>query len=362
MRGVLKSLLLMAAVVLLPGVALAQVGQIAGVVRDSSGAVMPGVTVEVTSPALIEKVRSTITDDNGRYQIPALPVGTYSVTFALSGFSTSKRDNILITSDFTAPVNGQLAVGNLTDTVTVTAEAPSVDVQNARVQTVFQGDDIAQLPTERDLAGLMNLVPALVPNPGTGICNGGIGGFCNPLAPAFNAHVSGNDTDGLNQGRIMVDGMSINRGGTAQGINMNTGVTNGISIDTANVQEVAFTLSGALGESETGGASINIVPRTGGNRFTGEYFSSYTGTRLFDRNRDRRLSETPDTQEYIYDYDVNGAVGGPIMRDRIWFYLQGRKRADEQYPNGGTVPGFANLNEGKFAANYIPDRSRGWLT
>ena len=362
MRGVLRSLLLIAAVLLSPGSAFAQVGSIAGVVRDTSGSVVPGVNVEVTSPALIEKVRSTVTDNDGRYQIPALPVGTYTVTFALSGFSTVKRDNIAITSDFTAPVNAQMAVGNIAETVVVTAVSPAVDVQNARVQTVFQGDEVANLPTERDLAGLMNLVPGLTPNPGNGICNGGIGIFCNPLAPAFNSHVSGNDTDGLNQGRIMVDGMSINRGGSAQGINLNTGVTNGISIDTANVQEVAFTLSGALGESETGGASINIVPRTGGNRFTGEYFSSYTGTRLFDRNRGTRLSDTPDTQEYIKDYDVNGAFGGPIKRDRFWFYLQGRKRGDEQYPNGGTVPGFANLNEGKFAANYVPDRARGWLT
>jgi hypothetical protein len=363
MRGWFKPLLsLIAAVVFLPGIAYAQVGSVAGIVRDSSGGVVPGVTVEVTSPALIEKVRSATTDDSGRYQITALPVGTYGITFTLQGFSVVRRDNIQITSDFTAPVNVQLAVGNLTETVSVVAESPAVDVQNARVQTVFQGDDIAELPTERDLAGLMNLVPALVPNPGTGICNGGIGGFCNPLAPAFNAHVSGNDTDGLNQGRIMVDGMSINRGGSAQGINLNSGVTNGISIDTANVQEIAFTLSGALGESETGGASINIVPRTGGNRFTGEFFTSYTGTKLFDRNRGTHLSDTPANQPYIKDYDVNGSVGGPVLRDRLWFYTLARKRGDEQYPSGGTVPGFENLNVGKWGANYVPNRERGWLT
>jgi hypothetical protein len=360
MRRLLTSLPLLTIVLFLPSVAYAQVGNVAGTVRDASGAVMPGVSVEVTSPALIEKVRSTVTDAGGRYQITALPVGTYAVTFALQGFSTIKRENIALTSDFTAPVNVQMVVGSITETVSVTAQAATVDVQSARVQTVFQGDDIAQLPTERDVAGLMNLVPAL--STSIGVCNGGIGIFCNPLAPAFNSHVSGADTDGLNQGRIMVDGMSINRGGSGQGINLNSGITNGISIDTANVQEVSFQLSGALGESETGGASINIVPKTGGNRFTGEYFTSYTGTRLFDRNRKTRLSETPDTQEYILDYDVNGAIGGPIKRDRFWFFLQARKRADEQYPNGGTVAGFANANEGKFAANYVPDRSRGWLT
>jgi hypothetical protein len=354
--------LLLAAVLFLPSAAYAQVGSVAGTVRDSSGAVMPGVSVEVTSPALIEKVRTAITDDTGRYQITALPVGTYTMTFALQGFSTVKRENIALTSDFTAPVNVQMAVGDIVETVRVVAESPRVDVQNARVQQVFQGEDIAQLPTQRDLASLMTLVPALTPNPGNGICEGGLGIFCNPLAPAFNAHTSGLDTDGLNQGRVMVDGMSINRGGSGQGINLNTGITNGISIDTANAQEVAFTLSGALGESETGGASINIVPRTGGNRFSGDYYTNYTSARMFDRNRDTRLSETPANQPYVKDWEISGSFGGPIKRDRFWFYMQGRKSGNEQYPNGGTVPGFANLNEGKFAANYVPDRNQGWLT
>ena len=108
MRGSLRSLFV-AAMLCIPGVALAQVGSVAGIVRDGSGAVMPGVTVEVTSPALIEKVRSTTTDNSGRYQIAALPVGTYSITFALTGFSTVKRDDIVISSDFTAPVNATLS-------------------------------------------------------------------------------------------------------------------------------------------------------------------------------------------------------------------------------------------------------------
>jgi len=92
-----------------------------------------------------------------------------------------------------------------------------------------------------------------------------------------------------------------------QGINLNTGATNGIAFDTANVQELTFTLSGALGESETGGATITIVPRTGGNRFAGSYFTSYTNDNFFDRNRGTRLSNTPATQDLVKDYDVNGA-------------------------------------------------------
>jgi hypothetical protein len=125
MRGLLKPLLLLAVVLLVPISAYAQAtGSIAGVVRDPSNAVIPGVTVEVSSPALIEKVRSTTTDSNGRYQITALPVGTYKITFALQGFNTVARENIVLNADFTAPVNVQLAVGNLTDVVTVVAETP----------------------------------------------------------------------------------------------------------------------------------------------------------------------------------------------------------------------------------------------
>ena len=366
MRGLLKPLLLLAVVLLVPISAYAQAtGSIAGVVRDPSNAVIPGVTVEVSSPALIEKVRSTTTDSNGRYQIPALPVGTYKITFALQGFNTVARENITLNADFTAPVNVQLAVGNLTDVVTVVAETPAVDVQNARVQYVFSGNDIADLPTTRDLGGLLNLVPSVVNNNGT--CTGGVGLFCNGIAPAFNSHVSGLDFDGQNQGRIVVDGMTINRGAaTAVGINQNTGATNGIAFDTANVQELTFTLSGALGESETGGSAITIVPRTGGNRFAGSYFTSYLDDQFFDRNRKTRLSETPATQDTVYDLNITGSFGGPIKKDKLWFFVNGRKYKNEKYPNGGTVGGFANLNEGQFAMNYQPLRGDGskdyWLT
>src|SRR4029079_1864917 len=237
MRGLTRPLLVLTAVLLVPCAAYAQ-SSIAGIVRDASGAVMPGVTVEASSPALIEKVRTTTTDDSGRYQITVLPVGTYKVTFALQGFSTGERDNVILTTDFTANVNAQLSVGNIAETVSVVAESPSVDIQNAKVLYVFTGDEISNLPTERDLGGLLNLVPSVTTNQGR--CTGGVGAFCNGIAPAFNSHVSALDADGQNQGRIVVDGMTINRGAAPQGINLNTGATNGIAFDTANVQELTF--------------------------------------------------------------------------------------------------------------------------
>src|SRR5688572_7083 len=215
MRRVLRPILsaLATAIFLLPGTAYAQGGgSIAGIARDTSGGVVPGVTVEVTSPALIEKVRSTTTDSNGRYQITGLPVGTYTVTFTLTGFSSVRRENVQVSSDFTAEVRAEMSVGDLKEVVSVVAEAPVVDVQNARVQQVFQGADIANLPTQRDIPSLLLLVPALTVDPGRGTCTGGVGIFCNPMAPAFNSHTSGLDADGQAQGRVLVDGMVINGG------------------------------------------------------------------------------------------------------------------------------------------------------
>src|SRR2546423_443450 len=130
MRRPLKlTLAIVAFLILAPRTAFAQEGQIAGTVRDSSDAVIPGVVVEVTSPALIGRVRSTTTDGNGQYRITNLPVGTYTVTFTLEGFSKQQRDNVVLTTGFTAPVNASMAIGQRSETITVVGEAPTVDVQ-----------------------------------------------------------------------------------------------------------------------------------------------------------------------------------------------------------------------------------------
>jgi hypothetical protein len=367
MRRLLWSVLplVAAAIFLVPHTASAQVGSVAGVVRDASDAVLPGVTVEVTSPALIEKVRSTVTDNStGRYQITNLPVGTYTVTFTLTGFSVVRQTNVIVTSDFTAQVNAKMTVGGLNQTVEVKAEAPIVNVTTPGVQQVLQGAEIGDLPTQRDIPSLLNLVPGFQTSSLRGACNGGVGLFCNPTVPLFNAHTSPNDTDGQNQGRIMVDGMSINMGRAGTGINENVGQANGIVLNTAAAQEVAFTLSGSLGESETGGAAINIVPRTGGNRFTGGYALTYTNISFFDRNTGSRLRWSPTAgnldpsnteNSFVYDYDMTGTFGGPIKKDRLWFYLQGRKQDQQKFP-GGQDPGALNKNAYKFAANWDPIR------
>ena len=226
MNRVLKGFLTFAAlVVLFPAAALAQEGSIAGTARDTSGAVMPGVTVEATSPALIEKIRTTVTDNNGQYRLTNLPVGQYSVTFTLGGFAPQKFDAVALTSGFTAPVNVTMAVGGLTDTVTVTGVTPTVDVQNARQAVTFDGDDLRELPTARNVNSLLQLTPGISSNYRSGqgfgepgICVGGIGVFCNPGLNGFNvgdndASLGGGDrTTNLQQGRVLVDGVPVNGG------------------------------------------------------------------------------------------------------------------------------------------------------
>jgi hypothetical protein len=155
-----QRLILSGALLLMPATVLAQsvsTGLITGVVRDTSGAVLPGVTVEAASPALIERLRSAVSDSSGVYRITDLRPGTYSVTFTLAGFSTLRRDKVELTTGFTATVNGDLAVGNLAETITVSGAAPTVDTQNE---------------PQVDLFNILNASPIL--------------GITTRLGPAFN--------------------------------------------------------------------------------------------------------------------------------------------------------------------------------
>ncbi|MGE5099640.1 MAG: carboxypeptidase regulatory-like domain-containing protein, partial [Deltaproteobacteria bacterium] len=359
-RALVKVVLTCAALaVFLPAAAFAQEGQIAGTVRDASNAVMPGVTVEATSPALIEKVRSTTTDTKGQYQITNLPVGTYTVTFTLSGFTKQQRDGVVLTSGFTAPVNATMSVGQVAETVVVSGEAPTVDVRNAREVISLTGQEIKDLPTARNVNSLLEVTPAINSNyrPTTafgspGVCVGGIGVFCNPGVNGFN--VGDTDTTNLAQGRVMVDGQVVNSAlGTAQPV---VGQTGGYTADIANAAEVNIQVTGALGDSETGGSAINIVPKTGGNRFAGDYNTTYTQKSWFGNNTSAYPSVPALFQAVISDHDVSGSYGGPIKRDKLWFFAVGRDQGIHKLPVG--IDFWPNLWEGQWGYNYQPDRSK----
>src|SRR5215210_7375188 len=176
MRDVLRrSSAVVVGLLLLPAAAFAQAA-ITGVVRDTSGAVLPGVTVEAASPVLIEKVRSVVSDDTGQYRIVDLRPGTYSVTFSLPGFSTVRREGIELSGTFVATVNGDLKVGALEETITVTGETPIVDVQSAKIQQTVSKDILAAIPTSRNTNGLQSLIPGMSTNTDSGGISGGTGG------------------------------------------------------------------------------------------------------------------------------------------------------------------------------------------
>jgi hypothetical protein len=372
-RCVRVTIAVAAFLILLPVAALAQQGgNIAGTVRDAQGAVMPGVLVEATSPALIEKVRSATTDESGQYRITNLPVGTYSVSFTLEGFTKQQRNDVVLTTSFTAPVNAVMAVGQRSELVTVTAETPTVDVQNARQVATIAGEDIRDLPTTRNIRSILTLTPGLTATGLGADCVGGVGVWCNNNIYNLSSHTATNDDDGGAQGRVMVDGTIINTGGGA-GI---MGMTGGYVADVANAQEVNVQISGALGESETGGAAINIIPRTGGNRYSGNYFLSFTrGDFNLDGSRregglfsgswfSKNTSQFPEINSgypLIRDYDTSGAFGGPIKRDRLWFFSTARAWQKDAWSRN-TDRIWDNKNAGIWGMNYQPDRSQGPLT
>jgi hypothetical protein len=231
---------------------------ITGVVRDTSGAVLPGVTVEASSDALIEKTRAAVTDGSGLYRIVDLRPGIYDVTFTLPGFSTHKREGIELSADFNATVNADLRVGSLEETITVTGESPIVDVTSARRARTLDSDLVQALPTARGYAALMVLIPSMVQSGG---------GTPNvQLSPGM--VVFGGRGGRGNEGRAQVDGLNT-------GASLNGGGVSGYRQDVENAQEVAITTAGGLGETEVGGPTINIVPRTGGNTFKSHFF--FTG-------------------------------------------------------------------------------------
>jgi hypothetical protein len=339
MRQSRQILLVVSMILALPLSAYAQ-ASIAGVVKDASGAVLPGVTVEATSPVLIEKARTAVTDGAGQYRIVDLRAGAYTVSFTLVGFSAVRREGIELTGSFTAVVNADLKVGALAETITVSGETPIVDTQSVRRQTTISGDLITAIPSARSYAGLMTLMPNTVVATGA----------ASDVQVVPGMVVFGGAGGRSNEGRLQLDGISV-------GSAFNGGGVSAYIADVGNAQEVALTTSGGLGEAEVGGPSLNVVPKTGGNTVKGNvYLSGVTegmiGSNYTDDLKARGLS-TPGSNTKIWDF--NGAVGGPIRKDRLWFFYTLRDEGSHR-----TVPNmFANLNAGDPTKwTYAADRNR----
>ena len=294
------------AVIACPAVARAQ-SAIAGVVRDTSGAVLPGVTVEAASEALIERTRSATTDGQGQYKIIDLRPGIYSVTFTLPGFSTVKRDGVELPSNFTAQINADLQVGSLEETINVSGQSPVVDVQNAVQQTVLTRQMLDAVPTGRSVPTLGALLP------GARLALPDVGGTSGMQNRDLTVHGSdGRDTT------FQVDGMTLN------GLEGDGSVQS--YFNDMMFEEVSYQTSAITAEVSSGGVRANMIPKDGGNTFKGALFTSAANenmqsNNLTDELRARGL-RAPDRLNKVWD--VNISEGGPIRRDRLWFFASYR--------------------------------------
>lgn len=355
--GTVPTIVVFGAALLTPTLAAAQAATnatIAGVARDSTGSVLPGVTVEVESPALIEKIRSALTDNQGSYRIVSLPPGTYTVTFTLSGFRTFRREGIELTTGFTAPVNAELSIGDLTETVTVAAASPVVDVQNTRSVNVIRQELLQALPTNQSLQGFATLTV------GVQSATVDVGG---------NQHERDTLTfAGRPPQKLLQDGVLINNlGGNGDG------QFGSYSVNVQAMQEVALELGSTSAENRWGGVAINYIPREGSNRFSGLVDLAYGDrnlqwSNLNDQMRSRFVTTSAEAKA-LWDYAVT--FGGPVQPDRLWFFGAARyfggqefqatnfyNKLDDVYlgsPSSGVVAYEADTSRRAFTDNHFAD-------
>ena len=326
MRSFARLLLALAGIALLPALAAAQTSAIAGTVKDATGGVLPGVTVEVTSPALIEKTRSSVTDGSGQFKIDALRPGTYSITFVLPGFNTVKRDGIELTSDFTATINGEMRVGAVEETITVAAESPVVDVQNITTRTVMTREVLDVIPTGRNIQAVGIMIP------GTTIAQGGGGALSRDVGGSGSLQQSPLQYRGSGDSVQTIEGMRLNNlcaNGQFSGVYWNDG----------SFQELSYVTGADSAEMGQGGMRINMVPRDGGNQFHGNITGNYApqqwvtdncnspGVGLACAQSNLAGDLTYNKSNFLTNvgtitknYDFNPGVGGPLAKDRVWFY------------------------------------------
>jgi hypothetical protein len=374
-RALATSAVTLLCLAFLPAAAYAQ-ASVTGVIKDSSGGVLPGVTVEASSPALIEKSRTAISDGSGQYQITQLLPGTYTITFTLQGFNTFKRDGLELSGTFVATVNADMKVGELTETITVTGQTPLVDVRSAGVQQVVGKETVDAIPTGRLGINLAALQPGIILGAG-----GGVG--------AANTNALASQDVGGTAGDTFTD-LSIHGGKPAEqrqtigGLSAATTIRFGESLSSSPsftaMQEMTVNTSGADASLAGGGVQINYVPRDGGNTFKGLFFTSFAngsmqGTNYSSGSRDatgactpadslfcRGLTTQPGALKVVYD--VNPGFGGPIIKDKVWWFATARWTKAEnyvpnEYPNrnfivGTTSPTLLNNT----TMTYSPDTTK----
>ena len=317
----LRVAFLLGAVLLIAKTSSAQVA-IAGVVKDSSGAILPGVTVEASSPALIEKTRSVVSDTNGQYKIIDLSPGTYEVAFTLPGFKVYKRGGIVLEGNFTAQVNADLQVGAVEETITITAETPTVDTINTQKSFVINREALDVIPTSRrDTTARAALIPGTTVTP-----------F---VLGQYNLTTHGSSTSDFT---MAIDGLRVNN-------LCGSGQYSGFYMNDAAVQELSYLTGSESAEIQSSGIRVNQVPKDGGNRFSGSFFIYGQGSGLQSDNRTDAMKAIQANGLPLitiagtaYDWQINPSFGGPIMKDKLWFYATYKYQDNKVYVPSARFP------------------------
>ena len=294
---------LIASFLLLPASAWAQNVGLTGRVTDETGGVLPGVTVEARSPVMIEQVRTAVTNGEGLFTIIDLRPGEYSATFLLPGFQTLVRDGIVLSGSAMATVNAQLQVGAVEETITVTGDTPDVDIRNVVQETALDTETRRLLPTGRSLTQMAELIPGVTVSVGH--------------------DVGGTE---LNRGASMIHGsraqdytMQFDGTRTARGGSGTNGVRN---IDPGEVAEFQYETSAISAETSQGGVRANMIPKEGGNTFSGSFITSYANDSFQSDNTGQELIDAglPEASKVTLIRDINLSLGGPISDDRLWYF------------------------------------------
>ncbi len=305
-RLVVPAVLLMASGAFAQGGGASTTGTIMGRVTDTSGGVLPGVTVSIQSPALIG-AQTTTTNEQGIYRFPAVPPGVYTITYELAGFNTLRREGIQVALGFTATVNVELAVAALQETVTVTGESPVVDTSATRIQQNFKLDQLQSLPNARDMWSLLAVTPGVV------MSRIDVGGNRAGTQTGYQAYgYSG-------QVRVLVEGINTTEG---------TGGA-GFYFDYGSFEEVFLGTAGNSAEMPHPGVMSQFLGKSGGNNFQGEIYFDYENNAMQGSNIPQRILDwgiRPHSNEIDRYRDFNLNLGGPIKRDKAWWYFSYRNQ------------------------------------
>ena len=289
---------------------------IVGLVRDTSGAAMPGVTVEATSPVLIEKVRSAVSDGAGRFAIVSLRPGKYEVTFSLTGFKTVRREGVVLEGAFASTINAELAIGALEETVTVSGASPIVDLQSTQNQFVANREVLDALPATRTMQGGAGLMP-------------GVNFYSQGFVSTMSVHGSASADQ-----RVYQDGMRIGQNLTGTGSQ-----GNGTGVNDLGQEQLVYDAGSQSAVTAIGGVRMDSIPKEGGNRFSGSWRTYYSNGSLQNDNVPDSLRQFIREGESIdYVFNTNVAFGGPILKNRLWFFSAFRLAASDSFVAGAYYP------------------------